>query len=142
MQFEPFADADLDALHFRQSRAFQLASHRLTSRLLPPASRAAVFEHRVEVIHSDESEFFRMSIHNGFKHASGAADTAIRNHHRLSSNRVAHLVMINEKANRISFGFSVVCNANHRGAFIELVVRLVLESKGPRLLDCLLYTSP
>jgi hypothetical protein len=55
------------------------------------------------MIHSNQSEYFMMTVYNGIINPAGAANSAIRNKYRLATDGILHLVMKAEQADRVGF---------------------------------------
>src|SRR4051812_28776268 len=101
MQRQPLRERDLLALDLAQHLSLPRTDDGLTIRLTPPAPRRAVLEHGVEVVHPDQPERLRPSVHRRIEHAPGTTHRAVAHEDRTTGNRITHLMVVAEKADRI-----------------------------------------
>jgi hypothetical protein len=106
---------------FLQSFSLQFAGDCHTGSLLPPAFRSCVFKHRIEVIHSNQSERLCFAIQYRAEYPACPAHCAIGNHCGSIPDRVANLVMISYYLNRISFSDAVAYYSEDKPALIDRI---------------------
>ena len=68
------------------------------------------------MIHTNKSEVFELSIHEGFKYATCPAHGTICYHGRLAAHSISHLVMITNVTDRISFRVAILDDSNNNAA--------------------------
>src|SRR5690349_4024799 len=94
MHRKPSRQRHLLALDLLHRAALERTHDRFAIRLAPPAPGGFVLEHRVEVVHADETEILRLAVHRRLEHATRATNRAEGHHDRLAVHRVADLVVI------------------------------------------------
>ena len=80
-----------------------------------------VLEHRVERIHADQAEGLGLAADDRLEDAAGPAHVAVGHQDRLAADRVLHLVVIDDEADRPRLRLAVTLDADHDAVFVDRV---------------------
>src|SRR5579872_4862362 len=135
MYTQPLFHRKLTGRQLGEALSFERAGDGFAGGLAPPAFRRFVFEHGVEVVHPDKTEFFWFSIDERRKDATRAADGTVGDHDRGVTEGISDLVMIPDDLDGIGFCLVIDDEPDYEAVFAEGMMRAIGEGQGMWLME-------